>query len=140
MSTTIDAGNDWIVLRYADVNLMYAETQNELGQTGNAFNYLKAVRDRAGLTTDVALQTDKDALRTAIQQERRVELFCEGHRWFDLLRTGKLVTVMNAHFSAGWSNDEIGSGNTVQPFELLFPVPRYQVNLNPSKINQNTGY
>jgi hypothetical protein len=140
MTTTIDAGNDWIVLRYADVNLMYAETQNELGQTANAFNYLKAVRDRAGLTTDASLATNQDAMRTAIQQERRVELFCEGHRWFDLLRTGKLISVMNAHFAANWSNDEIGSGNKVEPFELVFPVPRYQVNLNPNKIIQNEGY
>lgn len=140
MTTTVDAGNDWIVLRYADVNLMYAETQNEAGQTANAFLYLKAVRDRAGLATDPALAGDQAAMRTAIQQERRLELFCEGHRWFDLLRTNKLITVMNAHFAGNWSNDEIGSGNTVTQNELVFPVPRYQVNLNPDKITQNPGY
>lgn len=140
MTTTVDAGNDWIVLRYADVNLMYAETQNELGQTGVAFQYLKAVRDRAGLTTDAALAGDPAAMRTAIQQERRLELFCEGHRWFDLLRTNRVIPVMNAHFAGNWSNDEIGSGNSVQPNELVFPIPRYQVNLNPDKLSQNTGY
>ncbi|OQP38668.1 hypothetical protein A4H97_18285 [Niastella yeongjuensis] len=140
MTTTVDAGNDWIVLRYADVNLMYAETQNETGQTGNAFLFLKAVRDRAGLITDPALAADQAALRTAIQQERRLELFCEGHRWFDLLRTNKLIDVMNAHFAGNWSNDEIGSGNKVTPDELVFPIPRYQVNLNPDKILQNPNY
>ncbi len=140
MTTTVDAGNDWIVLRYADVNLMYAETQNEAGQTANAFLFLKAVRDRAGLITDPTLASNQAAMRTAIQQERRLELFCEGHRWFDLLRTNTLIPVMNAHFAGNWSNDEIGSGNSVTQNELVFPVPRYQVNLNPDKIAQNTGY
>jgi len=140
MTTTIDAGNDWIVLRYGDVVLMYAETQNELGNTSIAFNYLEAVRTRAGLTTDQNLRNNQASMKLAIENERRLELFNEGHRWFDLKRTDRLIPVMNAHFSSGLSNDEIGSGNSVQEFELIFPVPRYQVNLNPEKIQQNPGY
>ncbi len=140
MTTTIDAGNDWIVLRYADVNLMYAEVQNELGNPGAAYPYLEAVRKRAGLDTDPALRNDPAAMKRAIEQERRLELFCEGHRWFDLLRTGRTRDVMNAHFASGLSNDEIGSDNSVEEHELLFPVPRYQVSLNPDKITQNPGY
>ncbi|WP_188316187.1 RagB/SusD family nutrient uptake outer membrane protein [Chitinophaga agrisoli] len=140
MTTKLDAGNDWIVLRYADIDLMYAEVQNELGNPTAAFPYLQAVRQRAGLTTDTHLQTDQAAMRSAIELERRLELACEGHRWFDLLRTGRLITVMNAHFKSNLSDDEIGKGNSVEQYELLFPVPRYQVNLNPGKIIQNTGY
>lgn len=140
MTTKLDAGNDWIVLRYADIDLMYAEVQNELGNTGVAFTYLSAVRTRAGLTTNIALQGDAAAMRLAIEAERYIELNCEGHRWFDLLRTGRLKEVMNAHFKSGLSDDEIGSGNSIDDYELIFPVPRYQVNLNPEKIKQNPGY
>jgi hypothetical protein len=140
MTTKLDAGNDWIILRYADIDLMYAEAQNELGSTGVAYTYLSAVRTRAGLTTNAALQSDPAALRLAIEEERRIELNCEGHRWFDLLRTGRLQEVMNAHFKSALSDDEIGSGNLLEDYELIFPVPRYQVNLNPDKIKQNPGY
>lgn len=140
MTTKLDAGNDWIVLRFADVNLMYAEVQNELGSPSNAYPYLEAVRERAGLSTDNHLKDNQSAMRNAIALERRIELACEGHRWFDLLRTGRLRDVMNAHFKSNLSDDEIGKGNSVEDYELLFPVPRYQVNLNPDKIKQNPGY
>lgn len=140
MTTKVDAGNDWIVLRYADIDLMYAEVQNHLTGPAAAFPYLEAIRARAGLTTDNALQNDGGAMTLAIEKERRVELFCEGHRWFDLLRTDRLQTVMNAHFQSGLSDDEIGSGNSVDDHELIFPIPRYEVNLNPGKIHQNPLY
>ena len=140
MTSKVDAGNDWIVLRYADVDLMYAEVQNELGNGQEALEYLRAVRDRAGLTTEADLANDQAAMRLAIEEERRLELFCEGHRWFDLVRTGRVQEVMNAHFKCNLSDDEIGSGNTIEDYELIFPVPRYQINLNPDKITQNQGY
>ena len=140
MTSTVDAGNDWIVLRYADVCLMYAEVQNELGNTPEALPYLREVRDRAGLNTDSGLANASQAMRLAIEQERRLELFCEGHRWFDLLRTGRLQQVMNTHFDSSLSNDEIGTNSNIEDYELLFPIPRYQINLNPDKIKQNTGY
>lgn len=141
MTTKVDAGNDWIVLRYADIDLMYAEVQNHLSGPSAAFPYLEAIRTRAGLTTDATLKNDAGAMTLAIEKERRVELFCEGHRWFDLLRTGRLQTVMNAHFKSGLTDDEIGNGkNTVEDYELIFPVPRYEVNLNPGKIKQNPNY
>jgi len=140
MASKVDAGNDWIVLRYADVDLMYAEVQNELGNAAEAFKYLKAVRDRAGLAADASLANNPQTIRLAIEEERRMELFCEGHRWFDLLRTDRLQEVMNTHFNSNLSNDEIGSNNNIADYELLFPIPRYQVNLNPEKIKQNPGY
>ncbi|QDH81216.1 RagB/SusD family nutrient uptake outer membrane protein [Echinicola soli] len=140
MVSTVDAGNDWIVLRYADINLMYAEVQNEMGDPGAAYPFLQAVRTRAGLATDENLKTDQAAMRLAIEQERRLELFCEGHRWFDLSRTDRLLTVMNSHFQSDLSNDEIGTDNMVQDYELIFPIPRFQVNLNPENIDQNDQY
>jgi len=137
----VDAGNDWIIYRYADILLMYAEAQNELGKPDIALNFIKQVRTRAGLTTDDALGTDQNKMRLALEKERRVELNCEGHRWFDLLRTDRLIPVMNAHFSdPTLDNDQIGSGSSIKSSELIFPIPKFEVDLNPTKLTQNPGY
>ncbi len=134
-AANLDSDNNWIVLRYADVLLMYAEALNEQGYVANgpAFTYLNQVRARAGLAAktstnaNTALQlADQTAFRLAIEQERRVELAFEGHRWFDLVRTGRAATVLAA------------SG--MQPHHVLFPVPQTQIDINPSLISQNQGY
>ena len=46
---------------------------------------------------------------------------------------------MNTYFSDDWSDSEIGSENSIEGYEVNFPVPRYQVNLNPENIEQNPG-
>lgn len=128
-----DASNNFIVLRYADVLLMYAEALNEMGYNpaGNAFTSLNTVRTRAGAGTYTAASLpDQDAFRQAIDKERRLELAFENHRWFDLLRTGKTITVLNAS----------GGGFTMQPHQLIFPIPQSQVDANPGVIIQNPGY
>lgn len=134
-----DSGNDWIVLRYADVLLMAAEAYNEANQAQQALDYLNQVRHRAGLNN--AETTDKMALRVEIATERRMELNCEGHRWFDLARTGQVKTVMNAFFEKyKTDDDQAGKNSSIQDNELIFPIPGFQVNLNPDKIKQNPGY
>lgn len=135
----IDAGNDWLVYRYADVLLMYAETLVEKNDLPNAIQIIKDVRERAGLTTMPPMSTTQD-VKLAIENERRLELFCEGHRWFDLLRTGRLQTVMNAHFKSGADDSQIGSNCSIEDYELIFPIPKFQVDLNPDKLKQNPGY
>lgn len=126
-----DANNNWPVLRYADVLLMRAEALNELGYEpdGEAFDLLNAVRDRANLSpkgsTDVP---DQQAFRLAIEQERRVELAFENHRWFDLLRTGRALEVLQQ------------KGENIQPFRLVFPIPQTQIDINPRILTQNEGY
>jgi hypothetical protein len=140
MITKVDSGCDWIVLRFADVLLMYAEVQNELNNVSIASTYVNAVRIRAGLDISIPVATDQAGMRLAIELERRLELFCEGHRWFDLVRTGRAITVMNAHFNSDASNEEIGENCSVEEYELIFPVPNNQVLLNPDKIKQNPGY
>ena len=64
-----------------------------------------------------------------------MELAFEGHRWFDLVRTGKAIEVMNAQKGGNGSN----LNYNVQPFRLLMPVPQNQIDLNP-KLDQNPGY
>lgn len=141
MLEKLDSGCDYIVYRYADVLLMYAEAQNELNRTDEALKYLKKVRDRAGLATDAALAASQASMRLALEKERRIELNCEGHRWFDLVRTGRLIEVMNNHFKDTSLTDwEIGKDNSIEAHELIFPLPYFEVNLNPDKLKQNPGY
>ncbi len=141
MTVKIDPGNDWIIYRYADILLQYAEALNELDRPAEAWTYLDRVRKRAGLTTDEALKSSKTAMKAAVLKERRVELNCEGHRWFDLLRSGTLIEVMNTHFKdATLDNNQIGTNASVESYELLFPLPLYEVNLNEKKLAQNPGY
>lgn len=134
-AANLDSDNNWIVMRYADVLLMYAEALNEQGYVadGPAFTYLNLLRTRAGLASktssnaNAALQVaDQAAFRLAVEQERRVELAFEGHRWFDLVRTGRALAVLGA------------SG--MQAHHVLFPVPQSQIDINPALIKQNTGY
>ncbi len=127
-TTPADGGSNIVVLRYADVLLMLGEAENELGNTASARNFLNMVRKRAGLE-DVTQQLQAD-LRAAIALERRLELVGEGHRWFDLLRTGTAVTVMNAWFT------EQGITTRITEQNLLQPVPQDQIDTDPS-IKQN---
>lgn len=126
-----DGPSDFVVLRYADILLMLGEVENELGNATSAAAYLNQIRNRAGLANTLAVkQAD---LRDGIALERRLELIGEGHRWFDLLRTGTALTVMNQWFKA--NNMLI----TIDQHNLLMPIPQSQVNTDPA-IKQNPGY
>ncbi len=127
-----DGTVSFIVLRYADVLLMYAEALNELNTTSTALDYIKPIRARAGLT---ALPTtlDQAATRLALEKERRVEFLFEGHRWFDLVRTGRARAVLNAHYAGQ------GLSFTVEDYELILPIPQNEIDLNPA-VKQNPNY
>jgi tetratricopeptide (TPR) repeat protein len=122
------------ILRYTDVKMMYAEALNEeaYNPSGEAFAILNEVRKRGGLTvplTSAQIPT-QDAFRNAILKERRAEFACEGLRWFDLLRTGKAMSVMNTFFA----RPDQGSGTyKMQDFRAIFAIPQYEINLNPNK-------
>ena len=131
-TTNGDADDNYYVLRYADVLLLYAEALNETGKPAEALPYLNRVRKRVGLADRVGLsQAD---LRLALAQERRVELAFEGHRWFDLVRTGRALGVLQAKAT------EIGIKSNLTENNLILPIPQSQIDINPSKITQNTGY
>jgi hypothetical protein len=119
-----NSGTNWIVLRYADLLLMYAEALNELGYVTNgpAFTYYNLVRQRAGLPprTSTTLP-DQASFRVAVEQERRIELAYEGHRWFDLVRTNRAVAVINS------KRDVLNIPQPITQTNLLFPVPQDQI-------------
>ncbi|MCG6189756.1 RagB/SusD family nutrient uptake outer membrane protein [Maribellus maritimus] len=129
--TSGDGGINYTALRYADVLLMYAEALNESNQTSDALPYLNEVRERAGLDDLTGLS--KEEFTLAMEKERRVEFFHEGHRWFDLLRTGRAKTVLNAYF------ESIGSSYTLDDYELLMPIPDDELEISP-ELEQNDGY
>ena len=125
-----DASNNYPVIRYADVILMYAEALNQNGKTAEACKYLNMTRRRGfgyqtTETSPVDLQTtDKAQFALMVEQERRVELAFENHRWFDLISTGRAVEVMR---SKGFSLNETN---------LICPIPQKQIDVNP-KLTQN---
>lgn len=131
LTNPVDGGSDFVVLRYADVLLMLAEADNESGDAADALTYLNMIRSRAGLP--VFTSTDTTLIRTEIALERQLELIGEGHRWFDLLRTGNAVQTMNTYFQ------NTGQNVTVKDINLLMPVPQDQIDTDPS-IKQNQGY
>ncbi|HZG24031.1 MAG TPA: RagB/SusD family nutrient uptake outer membrane protein [Chitinophagaceae bacterium] len=121
-----DSRANWKVIRYADVLLMYAEALNENGKTAEAHNFLNQVRTRAGLKP--YSNPSKDDTREAIYQERRFELHMEGHRWFDLVRTGRALSVMQPY--------------GMKPHMTVFPIPQSQIEIinNRDVFPQNEGY
>ncbi|WP_430813969.1 RagB/SusD family nutrient uptake outer membrane protein [Carboxylicivirga sp. RSCT41] len=124
------AGNDWIVLRYADVLLMHVEAimagANETSSS-TAISSFMDVRNRAGITDMVSTITKEDLLN-----ERRVELAFENHRFFDLVRFGMAEEVLSAF------SDE--TGGSFSATDLLLPIPQREINLSKGLLTQNPGY
>ena len=78
----LTSGVNYRVIRYADVLLMAAEAHNQLGNDVDAVDYLNQVRQRVGMPARTSTGND---LYEHILKERRSELSCEGHRFFDLV-------------------------------------------------------
>lgn len=134
-ATTSQYGCDNIILRYADVLLMYAEALNEVGyngsQTAPATVALNAVHTRAGLTPiDITSVPDQASFRKAVMLERQKEFPYEGQRWFDAVRMG------------GAQEAAAAEGHTIQQYQFLFPIPTSELERinNESIMWQNPGY
>lgn len=130
-----DSDLNFIVLRYADVVLMLAEALNEQSYVadGEAFDLINEVRARAGLSALTSSDLDNQvSFRDAVLEERRHEFVSENQRWFDLVRTGTALDVMNASTSAF----------SVSDFQLLYPIPLSALDAinNPDLFPQNPGY
>jgi hypothetical protein len=122
---------DKIVFRYADVLLMNAEANNELGNTAPALASLELVRARARAGNSAVLPpvttTDPATLRTAIYHERRVELAMEFDRYFDVIRQGRAATVFGPK---GWKANK----------NEVWPIPQNEIDLSAGALTQNPGY
>ena len=109
------------VLRLAEVILIGAEAKAQNNDLVGSLTLLNRIRTRAKLAPAVAVT--KAGLLSAIEQERRVELAFEGHRWFDLVRTGRAQTLLGI----------------TDARRLLLPIPFRDITNNPN-ITQNDGY
>lgn len=132
-----------IFYRYADLLLYIAEAANEIGKPDEALLYLEQVRGRARSNSmDVTVlpritESGKDALRLLIWHERRVELACEGQRFWDLVRQKRAGTIMRA-YSANYKS--IKGQFFVDGKSEIFPIPGTQVTLSNGTMAQNPGY
>lgn len=124
-------GHNRRLLRYADVLLIAAEALNENNNQTDALLYLEKVRERAregntAILPEIA-EMDKNALRVLILTERRHELALEGHRFWDLVRTGKVAEVLGTKgFKSGQHE--------------LFPVPQTEIDLSQGSLSQNPNW
>ena len=125
-SRASDSNANWKLIRYADVLLMYAEALNENGKSTQSLENLNKVRTRAGL--DPLINLTQSEIREKIYLERRLELYLEGSRWFDLVRTGRALSVMQY--------------KGMKSYMTIFPIPLSQIQvINDSAIlKQNDGY
>lgn len=116
-----------ILFRLAELYLIRAEARAEVSNTTQALEDLNKVRNRAGLANSTAIT--RQQILDAIMQERKVELFTEqGHRWFDLKRTGRAESVLSP-IKPNWQNTQ-----------FVLPIPEAELLLNSNLLPQNTGY
>ena len=115
---------NYVVIRYADVLLMAAEAHNRAStpDDSKAQNYLNQVRNRVNMSP---INATGNALTEAIWLERRLELSGEGHRFFDLVRTGKAADEINGFVSGKHE---------------LFPIPQVEIDLAGGNWSQNNNY
>lgn len=130
---TNNVGNDFPLLRFADVLLMYAESLNELNfqLTGEARTALDSVYVRAtGQRFSDADLADQDRFRESVARERRLEFPLECQRWFDLVRTDKAIEVMK------------GVNLGIESWQYLYPIPLTEIQIinNLQRFPQNPNY
>lgn len=123
------SSNNIVLTRLADIMLLKAEAHANLNQTNEALELLNSIRRRAGLgNLDVSSANSLYGdLVSAILHERSIELCFEGHRWFDLVRTGKAINIMGP--INGLSDEK----------NLVWPIAENAIIRNP-KLQQNEFY
>jgi hypothetical protein len=143
-NTTYNSSQNYPLLRYSDVLLMFAEAENEIknGPSAEALAALNAVRDRAGASL-IAEGLDKASFLKVIQDERARELCFESLRKQDLIRWGILIPTLknvatqinfvapNAYYTLSFNN--------INERHLLFPIPSHEMALN-KKLVQNPNW
>ena len=143
------SGLNLILMRYADVLLMYAEAKNAQGQmNADIWNEtIGALRARAGFTDPAALNYPDSGsdLQNIIRRERRCELAIEGLRLFDIRRWKTAETVMNGTpHGAKFVNSNtqyivLGPRSFDSNRSYLFAVPQSQIDIDKN-LTQNPGY
>lgn len=138
----------WIFFRYAEIFLNYAEAMYNLGNETEARKYINLVRSRPGVTMPAVTESG-NALLEHLQNERRIELVFEEHRWFDV-RRWKIAPVTDNEDAKKMNITKDATSNktyNVVVFQqraffdrnYLAPIPQKEIEKN-SKLAQNPGY
>ncbi len=137
MYKTRSAYNSIIKLRLADILLLKAEALVQQNRLDEAKNIVNQVRSRVQLSSLPASVTgSKTAMEDAVLKERRLELAFEGQRWFDLVRNGKAISVLNT-----LNQRDVGRIKMLPLTEetILLPIPQSAIDMN-AELKQNPGY
>ena len=133
-SNVRQCGNDWIVLRYADVLLMHVEAiMGDATSTSDmgAITSFNAIRSRSGLPT-IATDGSGEITQEMLLEERRIELAFENHRLYDLIRFDVAEQVMAEYADEADFN--------FSPTDLKLPIPQVEINASLGALTQNLGY
>jgi hypothetical protein len=152
---------NYTIIRFADVLLMAAEVEIEIGSLDKAREYTNLVRRRATTPSTFVQQNgapaakyviseypasvfaSKESARTALRMERKLELSGEGHRFYDLVRWGVAAPVLNAYlaYDAKYLPTALGGSNFVAGKHELLPIPQAEIDLlGTGALKQNPGY
>lgn len=133
-ASRFDWGENFIAIRYTDVLLWKAECILH-GATGGSQTDVDAIVNQ--VRTRAGLPNSSNVTLPQLYEERRREFADEGLRWFDLQRSGNLVTIMNAWIASEDTQNRI---KQVTPNFIIYPVPQSQLDAAPGLYGQNPGY
>jgi hypothetical protein len=130
--------------RYADMLLLKAEALNQLGRAGEALDIVNQIRARVGYLADAREEADladKRAVETIILRERQLEFMCEGKRWFDLARTGRVIEVMDPVLRSRQEDVGVDPSGFGDEGRILCPIYYREFESNPAlRGHQNPPY
>ncbi|MBD8388422.1 RagB/SusD family nutrient uptake outer membrane protein [Dysgonomonas sp. BGC7] len=131
-----EKSSDIIYMRLADIMLIKAEALVELNRSSEAIDIVNKIRERAGLGTSSLDKTmSQSSARLAVENERQLELYMEGQRWFDLQRNDRIIEIMSKHKD---QNGKLLFTNLAE-FRYKWPLPQNELDKN-TRLTQNTGY
>lgn len=138
----------WTFIRYAEILLNYAEAKFFLGDEATTREYINKIRSRPSVNMPPVTETGA-ALLAKLQNERRIELAFEEHRWFDVRRWKIAPKVLNVPGKRMSITKDATGKKTYKVVEFqpraffeknyLVPIPQYEIAKNP-KLVQNPGY
>lgn len=147
--STVYPTTPWLMFRYAEILLNYAEAEFMLGHEDVAREYINKVRSRANVNMP-AITDSGEALKKRIQHERRIELVFEGHRYFDVRRwkianeteTKNIIGINIAKAAGGTKTYSIKNLITRRWDDKLYllPIPRAEIDRSLNSLVQNPGY
>jgi len=131
-----EKNSDIILMRLADIMLLKAEALVELNRSAEAIDIVNQIRQRAGFgESSLNRDMSQSNARLAVENERQLELYMEGQRWYDLIRNERVLEVMMKH------KDKNGKllFPDLEEFRTKWPVPQSEMDKN-TRLTQNEGY